>query len=197
MATPSFEINVFAHDEQVRRDLAYLEKRVHPNIMANALNAARTSILRRAYANIAGRHGITVDLVRNRYDRAGNKTGPRIRYRRASNKRDFTDWDWLPKQRPGQVAMWQVSGVAWDRSKGGGVTAGAHHRKGAFIAPAPDGQRLVFRRKGDARKPIIAQRIALNPHADNTMRRMLRVGGIVFQKEMKAQLDKRLRGRRR
>ena len=175
-------------DARLSRELDELEIKGGRTAVANALNRTRTKVLKPAFEEIAAAKGLAVSRVTHRYDKGGKRKGPRIRFSRASPENLSTGWDWLPKRRPGKVAMIQLLGVKQNTF---GVTARAVSVKSAFITSARSqrsfekktrkrkgkkvqvdvlvANKQVYKREGKSPYPLVVQRFDLNPEADAIM----------------------------
>ena len=199
-------------DHNLRIELKQLHELAGPSATASALNRTRTKVLRSAYKDIAAAKGMAVSRVSGRYDRYGKRKGPRIRYTRAKRKVLATGWDWLPKRRPGKVALIQVSNVKQNAFgvstktlsiKSAFITSARSHRSFAVKTRTRKGKKVkvevavdnkqVYLRRGKTPYPIDVQRLDLNPEADQIMVAAVANAGPIWRREVRKSIAKELR----
>lgn len=168
-------VSVRADVRRVGRDLDRVQRRIVPQVAAQALNRAAAAVRTATVREVSGAKSVRQKLVRGR-----------VRVRKAS-KMKLTAWI---NVRPGPMPVVLTGNARQTRS---GAKVGRRLIAGGFVA---QGRRrvAVFKRDGAARLPISEQMIEMQPEIGAFTERNVRtVGRDRFRREFSRTLAYRLR----
>lgn len=150
------KLNVKAQMNQAAREFSRIAKRL-PSLTRDAINKTATLAERSAISTVAQEINLPERYVRNRFDLSGRVKDRRTKIRRASVNHLAATLDVYTRGLPvSQIAGQQL------RRPGGGVKAkGGRFYKGAFRPQGTRYARLVFKRRGEARTPLMVPKIGL------------------------------------
>ena len=188
----TLSVDVRANDKQVRRHLERVRKAIGPKNVARALNTARRKTQSVSLKEAAKRYQIKQALVRNRFDKDNEKTGPRVTFKSARANSLRVQWSWQPKGRAGKVAMIQIKP---SRQRGQGTRSGKYYTQGGFIRSprAQSGNFQVFKRRGRQRYPIDVVRLDISKQSDLIFRKHLVKTGLKTMDQEVIRLFRRAR----